>query len=35
LQSVEILQSGAVVARVPYSITFASSYKTNYDVTEA
>jgi len=35
LQSVEILQNGAVVASVPYSIAFASRSKKNYDVTEA
>jgi len=35
LQSVEILQNGTVVATVPYSITFASRSKKNYDVTEA
>ena len=35
LQSVEILQNGTVVARVPYSITFASRSKNNYYVTEA
>ena len=33
LQSVEILSNGAVVASVPYSITFASRSKKNYDDT--
>ena len=35
LQSVEILLNGTVVASVPYSITFASRSKKNYDVTQA
>jgi len=35
LQSVEILKYGTVVASVPYSITFASRSKNDYDVTEA
>jgi len=34
LQSVEILQNITVVASVPYSITFASRSKKNYDGTE-
>jgi len=34
LQSIEILQSGVVVASLPNSITFASRPKKNYDVTE-
>jgi len=34
LQSVEILKNGAVVASVPYSITFVSRSIKNYDVTE-
>ena len=33
LQSVEILSNGAVAASVPYSITFASRSKKNYDDT--
>jgi len=33
LQSVEMLSNGAVVASVPYSITFASRSKKNYDDT--
>jgi len=35
LQSVEILQNCTVVVSVPYSITFASWSRKNYDVTEA
>ena len=34
LQSVEILQNVTVIASEPYSITFASRSKKNYDVTE-
>jgi len=34
LQIVEILYNGAVATSVPYSITFASRSKMNYDVTE-
>jgi len=34
LQSAEILQNGTVEASFPYSITFASLSKKNYDVIE-
>jgi len=33
--SIARIANGTVVARVPYSITFASRSKKNYDVTEA